>query len=266
MWCALDNRCVLEVKGEDATAFLQRLITQDLAKLEAQPALYGLLLSPQGRFLHDFLITRQGNSLFLECEKERVQDLIETLTRFRLRAKVEMHVTDRLLYSWGAQEKVPPTDDILTLYQDPRLAALGMRAHTAKPLVGAREWEDYNARRIALCVPEGSLDMEVGRAIPAEYGVVALNGVDFQKGCFMGQELTARAEFTGKVRKGLVCVSFDAQAPAPGTPVFLDEEEIGKTLSCQGSQALARVRTDALGKASGLVCAGETVSFHQGTY
>lgn len=266
MWCALTHRCVLEVKGEDATAFLQRLITQDLVKLETQPALYGLLLSPQGRFLHDFLITQEGASLYLECEKDRVQDLIETFTRFRLRSKVEMHVTDRLLYAWCGEGEAPQSEEVLTLYQDPRLAPLGMRAHTAKPLMGARGWEDYNARRIDLCVPEGSLDMEVGRAIPAEYGVVALNGVDFQKGCFMGQELTARAEFTGKVRKGLVCVSFGAQAPAPGTSVFAGKDDIGHTLSCQGNLALARVRTDALGEVSVLTCAGETVSFHQGTY
>ncbi|MBA4118553.1 MAG: folate-binding protein [Candidatus Puniceispirillum sp.] len=266
MWCALTHRCVLEVKGEDATAFLQRLITQDLVKLETHPALYGLLLSPQGRFLHDFLITQEGTSLFLECEKDRAQDLMETLTRFRLRAKVEMGVSDRLLYAWYGEGEAPQSEEVLTLYQDPRLAALGMRAHTAKPLLGASKWEAYNARRIDLCVPEGSLDMEVGRAIPAEYGVVALNGVDFQKGCFMGQELTARAEFTGKVRKALVCLTFDVQAPAPGTAVFAGDVEIGRTLSCQGNLALARVRLEALGEVSVLTCAGEIVSFHQGTY
>lgn len=263
MWCYLSNRCVLEVSGPDAVTFLQGLITQDLRKLESARALYGLLLSPQGRFLHDFLMTQSGGALYLECEKDRVQDLVTTLMRFRLRAKVEARVTDRLIYAaWGKKAPQEPTG-ALVMYEDPRHKSLGWRAHAHDRLDDASDWQTYNAHRLALCIPEGSLDMEVGRAIPAEYNITALGGVDFQKGCYLGQELTARVHHTGHVRKGLVALTFEGNAPLDTTPLFAGEEEIGHTLSAQGSLALGRVRLDALEAHPFLMCAGKKVTFHQ---
>lgn len=262
MWCHLSGRCVLEVSGPDALTFLQGLITQDLRKLESASALYGLLLSPQGRFLHDFLITQADGVLYLECEKDRAQDLVTTLMRFRLRAKVEVRVSERLIFAaWGEK---PPQEPVgaLVMYEDPRHQKLGWRAHTQAPLDDAGAWEAYNGHRLSLCIPEGSLDMEVGRAIPAEYNITALGGVDFQKGCYVGQELTARVHHTGHVRKDLVALAFEENAPVTPTPLYAGEEEIGHTLSAQGPLALGRVRLDALEGHSFLMCDGKKALFH----
>ncbi len=196
----LDERCVLAISGADAESFLQNIVTQDVAGFKGGELRYGCLLTPQGRFLHDFFIFKDGDDFFLECEAARKDDLLRRLKMFRLRAKVEMDETDLAVYA-GAEMPAQKFS-----FPDPRLPELGFRSYLSST-VKAEPSAACKDKRISLGVPEGGSEIKPEGDTIADVNLDKLNAVSWKKGCFVGQEVTARMKNRGLVKKRLAVVS-----------------------------------------------------------
>lgn len=276
----LPNRGVLAVGGEDRRGFLQGLISNDIEKVRPDRAAWAALLTPQGKFLHEFVITELGDVFYLEAEADRLAELKKRLSMYRLRAKVTLEIQEhlrviacigdgapaRLGLPGEAGAAAPYADGIACV--DPRLAAAGARVLLPK---GTSEGvlsdagfadgalEDYDRLRIELGLPDGSRDMTVEKAILLENGFNELGGVDWNKGCYVGQELTARTHYRGLIKKRLLPVRIEGPAPAPGTPLTLDGREAGEMRSAAGEMGLALIRLEHLERArSEGLAAGES--------
>jgi folate-binding protein YgfZ len=254
----IQYRSVIAVGGDDRVEFLQGLISNDTTKVAPGRAVWAALLTPQGRFLNDMFVADGGDDvLLLETERERAPALAKKLTLYKLRSKVT--VEDRsaamqvaVVFGAGA-EKALQIDGAIS-FVDPRLAELGVRVlapvGTAAALLSARgitaaPLDDYDALRLSLGVPDGSRDLPVEKALLLESGFDELNGIDWKKGCYMGQELTARTKYRGLVKKRLFPVKIEGAAPAAGTTVELDGQEVGELRSGAGGRAIAMLRLDA---------------------
>ncbi|PJI39481.1 folate-binding protein [Ferrovibrio sp.] len=247
---ALPGRTLLRISGPDAAGFLNPLISSDVAS-EAGRAVYAALLTPQGKFLHDFLVyTQSADTLLVDVAAERRADLKRRLTLYRLRARVELaEIEDWQGYALFGSGRMPEMPEGSVLFTDPRLPALGWRlwlpANIAPPLT-ITSLAAYEAHRIALGVPEGVRDIEVDKGLLLENHFEALNGVDFRKGCYIGQELTARTKYRGLLKKQLYRVEGKAALPAMGTPITAGGQEVGQLRSVSGSSGLALLRLDAV--------------------
>lgn len=255
----LAGRTVVSVGGPDARSFLQGLITNDIHKATLSRAIYAALLTPQGKYLHDFFIIEFDGALLLDCAADGVDDLIRRLTMYKLRSDVS--IDDRtgdlqvyaVLGGWADGPGASPGDAKAVgdgiAFTDPRMAALGARlilpAGTA-PDMATGEFEDYERLRLSLGVPDGPRDIEVERTLILEADLDELNGVDFHKGCYVGQELTARMKHRGKVRKKLIPVEVSGPLPEPGAAITVDGKAIGAIRSGLDGQAMALIRLEDL--------------------
>jgi folate-binding protein YgfZ len=275
------DRGVVALRGPDAQSFLQGLVTNDVTKVSPARAMYAAFLTAQGRFLHDFFVFSLGpDSLHLDCEAARRDDLIRRLKPYRLRSKVEIAPEEgyavALLLGPAASGAIGlPQETGAAMpfaggiaFTDPRLGELGGRvvaaradiepALTAAGLAPAAHSAAYDELRLALGVPDGSRDMAPEKAIPLESNLDELNAVDWNKGCYMGQELTARTKYRGLLRKRLLPVELEGPLPPAGTPVFAGEAEVGEIRSGAGSRALALLRLEALEPSAPALTAGST--------
>ena len=252
-FCLLPFRGVIAVAGEDRVEFLQGLISNDVTKVAPTKAIWAALLTPQGRFLNDMFVVDAGFGTLL-LETERAPALAKKLALYKLRSKVT--VEDRsvamdvaVVFGPGA-EKCNAVPSALS-YVDPRLPELGMRvlvsAGQAGSLLGLPEAPvgAYDALRLSLGVPDGSRDLLVEKALLLESGFDELHGVDWDKGCYMGQELTARTKYRGLIKRRLFPVRVEGPLPAPGTAIQRDGQEVGEIRSGSGDRALAMLRLDA---------------------
>lgn len=268
-----EARSVIALEGEDRVAFLQGLISNDVRRVASDRAIYAALLTPQGKYLHDFFVAERAGRFFIDCEATRRADLVKRLSMFKLRSKVAIadagaDWTVAVIYGTSALallglEPRPGAARALdrgVAYVDPRLASLGARAvlprdSAAATLTGAgfteNSAETYDRLRIGLGIADGSRDLAVEKAILLENGFDELNGIDWQKGCYMGQELTARTKYRGLVRKRLLPVAIEGAAPAFGTPLMLGDQEAGEMRSSAvgGAQGLAMIRIEHLARA-----------------
>lgn len=265
-YVVLEDRAVIGVEGPEARPFLQGLVSNDIERISGEQTGYGALLTPQGKFLFEFLISERDSALLLETERARVPDLLRRLTMYRLRAKVELtDHRDGFVVAALLGEHVGPslglpatpgacraTGDGLVML-DPRLGELGGRALLPPTAIEATlrdlgfspaERDLYERRRLELGVPDGSRDLTLERATLLESGFEELNGVDFKKGCFVGQELTARMKYRGLVRKRLMPVTFEGPPPAPGTSIRLGPREAGEMRSGVEGIGLAVLRLE----------------------
>jgi folate-binding protein YgfZ len=243
----LPDRAVLEILGEDRVAFLQGLISNDVTKARADQALWAALLTPQGKWLADFFVIATPEALLLDVEATQLAMLITRLSRFKLRAKVALRDASadwRVYAAWG--EGAPPKGLVV---RDPRLPEAGWRVLSPVMLPTSASAADYAAHRLALGLPDGSKDMEAEKSVLLEGGFDELNGISWTKGCYMGQELTARTRYRGLLKRRLVPVAIDGAAPERGTPIFtMDGAEAGEMRSSQGAQGLALLRLEWLDK------------------
>jgi hypothetical protein len=270
-YVALPERGVIALYGADRVAFLQGLISRDLEQITVDRAGYGALLTPQGKFLFDFMILRTGDALLLDAERARLPDLLRRLTMYRLRAKVELQdASGRYAVAAVLGEDVarrfeledrpgacrPLAEGIAFI--DPRLVRLGVRVllppTTLGPTLEAQgfaplEPEAYERVRITAGVPDGSRDLLTEKSTLLESGFEELHGVDFAKGCFVGQELTARMKYRGLVRKRLLPVVLKGPRPEPGTIIRLGEREAGEMRSSIDGRGLALLRLDRIAEA-----------------
>ena len=268
----LDDRAVLAVSGADRRAFLQGLVSNDVERVGPEAARYAALLTAQGKYLHDFMMVELGESILLDGESARLADLERRLAIYRLRAKAVLEKRPDLAVAATFSEdalkllKLPSEPGAArgfasgAVFVDPRLAALGARcilpraeARATLAATGLTEarFEAYDRLRLELGVPDGSRDLAIEKSILLEAGFDELHGVDWNKGCYIGQELTARTKYRGLVKQRLVPVMIDGPAPAPGTAVLAEGREVGEMRSSRDGRGLARLRLDALGK-SGL--------------
>ena len=267
----LPHRSVISVGGADRVEFLQGLISNDTKKVAPDRAIWAALLTPQGRFLNDMFVADAGNdTFFLETERERAPALARKLKMYTLRSKVaveDLGAALEVAAAFGDDASKALGIEGTVAFEDPRLATLGIRviapAGQAATLLSARGLTEaplsaYDAMRLQLGVPDGSRDLQVEKALLLENGFDELNGVDWKKGCYMGQELTARTKYRALIKKRLFPVRIVGALPEPGTPVHRDGEEVGELRSGTGDRALAMLRLDAARADGPTLMAGET--------
>jgi tRNA-modifying protein YgfZ len=251
---ALPARAVLAVDGEDRVSFLQGLVSNDVAASVPGDAVWAALLTPQGKWLADFFILPDGERLLLDCERAQLPMLRQRLSRYRLRSRVTLE--DANLVVHAAWDGAPAVAGIVA--RDARLPDAGWRVLTADPIATNASERDWDQHRLALGLPDGSRDMESEKSVLLEAGFDELNGVSWTKGCYMGQELTARTKYRGLVKRRLVPVLIDGVTPPPGTPLLRDGREVGTMRSADGRQGMALVRLEAL--ESALTGEGATIT------
>ncbi|MCW5699116.1 MAG: folate-binding protein YgfZ [Rhodospirillales bacterium] len=271
-YAILDQRGVLAVEGGDACSFLQGLVSNDVRRVSPDQAVYAAFLTPQGKYLHDFFMVEHEGAILIDCEAARLADLKRRLGIYKLRSDVTL--TDRsgdyvIAAVFGAKATailgLPHSPGAAirfgggVAFVDPRLADAGARvilpavdASRALSRLGASvaEIDAYDRHRIGLGLPDGSRDLVVEKSILLENGFDELHGIDWDKGCYMGQELTARTKYRGLVKKRLVPVAVDGALPQPGTPVMADGTDVGEIRSGADGLALALLRLDCLERAA----------------
>lgn len=261
-------RSVIAVGGADRAEFLQGLISNDTKRIGETQAIFAALLSPQGKFAYDLLLVEQGDRYLVDCEGSRRADLLKRLKMFKLRSQVTLDDLDAelvvvnlfggdTLARLGLDAKAGAAKALGggIVFTDPRLPDLGAHAFLPRASYAATLNElgfveasagSFKDHRYALGVPEGSNDLLPDKAIPLECGFDELNGVDWQKGCYMGQELTARTKYRGLVRKRLLPVRFEGNPLAVGADLTLDGKEVGDIRAVDGNHGLALLRLEYL--------------------
>jgi folate-binding protein YgfZ len=275
----LDDRGILAVSGPDRRPFLQGLVSNDVDKVCPTASRYAALLTAQGKYLHDFMMVEAGESIWLDAEAARLGDLKRRLSMYRLRARVSLDERSDLAVAaiFGAGEAAilglpsePGAARPLgsgVAFVDPRLASLGARAilprENARAVLtdaGIAEtgFDIYDRLRLSLGIPDGSRDLVLEKSILLESGFDELNGVDWQKGCYIGQELTARTRYRGLVKKRLTPVRIEGPAPPSGAAVTADGREIGEMRSSRGGLGLALLRIEPVREGK-ILAAGQSI-------
>jgi tRNA-modifying protein YgfZ len=267
----LPDRGVIKVIGDDARKFLHGLVTADILDLTPGTARFCALLTPQGKIIADFFVTEapqaEGGGFFLDIPRALAATLVEKLNLYKLRAKVLIEDLTEILgvlavWDGGDTSKPAKANQGTTKqglsYADPRLPALGFRVMIAPhrsveagselgaALVGA---EDYEAHRIALGVPRGGLDFAYGDAFPHEADMDQLGGIDFAKGCYVGQEVVSRIEHRGIARTRAVALRYDGATPESGAPITAGERHVGTMGSAARGRGIALIRLDRVAEA-----------------
>ncbi len=253
----LPDRAVIEISGADRVPFLQGLVSNDVTEAAPCHAVWAALLTPQGKWLADFFVLSDTSGprerLLLDCAAAQAADIAQRLSRFRLRSAVTVAPVPLHVHAaWDGTPDLPPE---AIAAPDPRLPDAGWRILSATPLPANATAEDWNQHRLALGLPDGARDLEAGRTVLLEAGFDELGGVSWTKGCYMGQELTARTKYRGLVKRRLVPVSVEGAVPAPGTPVLRNGTEVGTMRSGRDGLGLAELRLEAL-NGDALDCGG----------
>ncbi len=217
----LADRAIIELTGEDRKKLLQGLITNDVNKATGGNLIYSAMLNSQGRFLYDFFIFEIGDKLMLDCFAARRDEIVKKLNFYKLRAKVEIKKNDELQVTQSFSSGQ---------FADPRHAELGFRTYSTN--VSQESQNSYHAKRIALKIPESEHDLTYEKSFILEFGFDNLNAIDYQKGCYVGQELTARTHYTGQIRKKLFHVKINTKiAPQKNSEITCDAKPAGLILS-----------------------------------
>jgi folate-binding protein YgfZ len=280
----LPNRGILKITGKDRGAFLQGLITNDVHKIKPNQAIYAALLSPQGKFQYDFFIVAcpEEEAWFVECDADRAEALLKRLSLYKLRCDVTIENRSDafdVFVVWGSEALnilglpfQPGVAKIVgegALYVDPRLADLGARVILSKGKaqdfferfrVSLSSNDAYNLHRLKLGIPDGNQDVLVDRGILLECGFDELNAIDWDKGCYMGQELTARTRYRGLVRKRLVPVHIQGDPPDFQSPIFQGGVEVGNMRTAMAEWGIAMIRLEALSKPLPFSCCNATLA------
>jgi folate-binding protein YgfZ len=264
----LPDRGVIKVVGDSARNFLHGLVTADIQNLKLGEARYCALLTPQGKIIADFIVAeapaQDGGGFFFDTPRALTAALVEKLNLYKLRAKVIVEDLSDVLGVLAAWDGTAPSATSVAskkvglCYPDPRTPALGLRvmlpphlAATAASSLGAAlvDASEYEARRIALGVPQGGLDFRYGDAFPHEADMDQLGGVDFQKGCYVGQEVVSRMEHRGTARTRAVPVRYDGAAPQAGTAIVAGDRQLGHIGSTAAGVGIALLRLDRVAEA-----------------
>ncbi len=283
-YAPLPDRTVVVVDGSDSRAFLQGLVTNDVESVGPARTVYAALLSAQGKYLHDFFIFEINDVIMIDCERARATDLIKRLSMFRLRADVSISDESAqwaIAVAFGAsaterlglplQEGAARAYHSGIAYVDPRLPDLGARIVLPADVEFAPMAADgfrragfgaYDDLRLSHGVPDGSRDILVDKSFLLESNFEELNGIDFTKGCYVGQENTTRQKRRGTVRRRLMRVDVEGPLPAPGTPITVNGRDAGAMRSGRKNIGLAQIRLEHLAqpaKSDGEFRAGDAI-------
>ncbi len=263
----LADRAVLTAEGPDTSRFLQGLITADVGRIDSGRAAYAALLTPQGKILFDFFVVKAGERYLIDCAADRAGELLKRLMFYRLRAKVDLAADEVLAVAalWNGTTADEPGNvrEVAggVAFADPRTPAMGSRVIAPAEAIAAfagslgaqaASAADYHAHRIALGLAD-SADIGSGELFPHECNFDQIGGVDFRKGCYVGQEVVSRTEHRGTARKRIVPAVFDGGAPERGSAVTAGERAIGEVMSVAGDRGLVLVRLD---RAEAAIAAG----------
>lgn len=262
----LADRALIRASGPEAAKFLQGVLTCNVLTMQAGEARYGALLYPQGKILADFLLLRDGAESFLfDVPAEQAAAFLKRLGFHRLRAKLELKAEPDLAVAAVFAEGAAPEG---LAFADPRLAALGQRVVLPKAAAEAlpADMAPYEAHRIGLAIPKGGVDFPYDDTFPHEADMDQLGGVDFHKGCYVGQEVVSRMEHRTTPRNRLVAAIFPGPA-VPGAEIMAGEKTVGRVGSVAGERAIASVRldraTDAAAAGVPLTAGGATVELRR---
>jgi folate-binding protein YgfZ len=258
----LADRGVVKIAGEEARSFLHGLVSSDILELKPGAARFCALLTPQGKIIADFIATeapaQDGGGFFLDVPRERVKTLVDRLNLYKLRSHVMVEDLSEILAVLAVWSGTVTTAFAGLAYPDPRLPALGMRVMLPPHRAGAAaadlgatlvEADAYEAHRIALGVPRGGVDFGYGEAFPHEADMDQLGGVDFAKGCYVGQEVVSRMQHRGSARTRTVAIGYAGAAPQTGIAITAGERQVGTMGSAAGGRGLALLRLDRVAEA-----------------
>lgn len=237
-YARLASRALIRVTGPDWRSFLQGLLTQDVETLAVGELRFAALLTPQGRLMFDLFVLGEADGALLDVAADRREAIIARLSMYRLRAKAEIAADERVVSAlWNGAAP--------GFVVDPRLPALGLRGYGAMPPAGAIETDEaaYDAHRLSLGVP-GPADWGEEKTYPIEANFDLLSGIDFRKGCFVGQETTSRMKRRGQIKTRMLPITFDGPPPAPGAEVLAGDLRAGEVLSGVDGRAMAALRLD----------------------
>ncbi|GBR02159.1 CAF17-like 4Fe-4S cluster assembly/insertion protein YgfZ [Acetobacter oeni] len=241
----LSDRKVVAVSGDDRVRFLQGLVSNDVTTVAPGQAVWAALLTPQGRWKADFFILVDPDEprLLLDCAAVQAEMIIATLSKFRLRSDVSLRLADLVVHAaWGGLPDVATVENAIVAH-DPRLPGAGWRLLCSEPSPVARaDAASYDLHRLVLGLPDGVRDCEAEKTLLLEANFDLLNGISWTKGCYMGQELTARTRYRGLVKKRLVPIASEVPVPASSTPVMTDGMEVGQIRSSHDHCGLAFLR------------------------
>ena len=243
-FATLNDRSLIKISGEDAENFLDNIFTCKIIGLDENEASFGALLTPQGKILFDFFLIKKNDGFILDIPSSLAEDFAKRLTFYRLRAKVTIDALPEtsVFALWG--EEIPNTENMIA---DPRLQQMGWRDYSGtKPDC---EEADYTAHRINNAMPQGGLDFDYGDAYPHEVLMDQFGGVDFKKGCYVGQEVVSRMQHRGTAKKRIIIVESMEPLPITSTPIMADGKPAGTLGSVSGNIALAMLRLDRIAKA-----------------
>lgn len=231
----LPYRSILKIAGPDSSSFLQGVLSNDIYKVQAGALLYSLLLTPQGKILYDFFITPNADGFLVDCPAPYLVEVMKLLRLYKLRQKIE--ITE--ISEYKAHISQTQLDESFML--DPRTPKLGYRSisSVADRLIDEQVIDWYQEQRIKLKVPEAHMDFIPEMFFPIHLGLNRWNAIDYNKGCYIGQEVTARSTYRGNIRKELYCLQFQKDLPEWGQEVFLCERKAGIALGCYNKLGLA---------------------------
>jgi folate-binding protein YgfZ len=274
LFTRLETRGLLEIDGPDALKFLQSLLTNEPPEAEGT-ARYAALLTPQGKVISDFVVYRQAGAFLLDCPAPLTQTLVDQLQKYRLRSRVTIsdRMTERAVLALSHAPQTMPVDGILNA--DPRLAELGFRL--VLPRAGIPGWiaisgfeeragDAWRRECIRLGVPDFAEDIETASWFALDCNMDELHGIDFGKGCYVGQELTSRMKHRATSRRRMLPVSGDTVLPGPGTPVTLGDIDIGEMRGSLNEVGFAAIRMDRLQEATTATCGGQTITIGRPAY
>lgn len=250
----LPDRAVIRIAGPDAATLLHNVLTLDMARVERHGSGYGALLTPQGKILWDFILHKQPDGYAADLRADQAEAFAKRLSLYRLRAKVEIAPVPELavFVQWPGAPDHPA---------DPRLAELGARwVATARSLAADNAAAEWQHHRIALAVPEGGVDFVFGDTFPHDAAMDSLGGVDFEKGCYVGQEVVSRMRHRGTARRRIVALTSQGPLPEPGADILAGAQPVGRLGSSADGSAIGVIRLDrvrAALDAGSPVCVGE---------
>lgn len=250
----LTNRTLLAISGDDALPFLQGLISNDINKVNSTNAIYALMLTPQGKFLYDFFIYEYDGRILLDCNAAKIEEIKKKLTMYKLRSKV---VIEDISAEYNVVALISPSAAEETIYPDPRSNAMPARAIIKKLETSKGNLQDYELLRIKLCIPS---DIDMEDSFPLEYAMDTHNAIDYQKGCYVGQEVTARTHYRGVVRKKPYVVMAEPDidlSKYKGHEITKGPHKVGIMRSSAGNIGIALLRTEDLEKANDDIVVGD---------
>jgi folate-binding protein YgfZ len=253
----LASRALIRIDGPDWRSFLQGLLTQDVDSLSAGEARFAGLLTPQGKLMFDLFVVGRDVGCLIDVAAVRRDALVQRLTIYRLRAKLEIAPIEGTVLAWWP---APPGDLGPSWIADPRLPALGLRGYGASPPLGAGRTDEaaYDAHRLVLGVPDPAGDAPAETTYPIEANFDLLAGIDFKKGCFVGQETTSRMKRRGAIKTRMLPITFDGSAPAFGSEVLAGTLRAGEVRTGADGRAMALLRLDRI-EGAGLTVDGRPV-------